>query len=91
MIVDRLGAHPVPLQLPIGKESDFVGIVDLINMKADLYDTDDTTGAKFDVVDVPADMLEQAKEYREKLVEAAAEASDELMEKFFAGEELTRE
>jgi len=91
MIVDRLGANPVPLQLPIGKESDFVGIVDLINMKADLYDTDDATGAKFDVVDVPADMLEQAKEYREKLVEAAAEASDELMEKFFNGEELTRE
>ena len=91
MIVDRLGAHPVPLQLPIGKEADFIGIVDLINMKADLYDTGDETGAKFEVVDVPADMLEQAKEYREKLVEAAAEASDELMEKFFNGEELTRE
>ena len=91
MIVDRLGAHPVALQLPVGKESDFIGIVDLIDMKADIYDTGDTTGAKFEVLDVPADMLEQAKEYREKLVEAAAEASDELMEKFFAGEELTRE
>ena len=91
MMKTRLGANPVCMQLPIGKEDTFIGIVDLLDMNAILYDTDDATGAHFDVVDIPADMQEQAEEYREKLLEAAAEADDALMEKFFASEEITKE
>ncbi len=91
MIEERLKANPVLLQLPIGKEADFLGMVDLLNMNAVLYDTGDETGAKFDVVDIPADMMEQAEEYRAKLIEAAAEADEALMEKYFEGEDLSKE
>ncbi len=91
MIEDRLKANPVLLQLPIGKEADFLGIVDLLDMDAILYDTGDETGAKFEVVDIPADLKDQAEEYRAKLVEAAAEADESLMEKYFEGEELSKE
>ncbi len=65
MIIDRLGANPVPLMLPIGKESEFLGMVDLIEMHAIVYDTEDSTGAKFEIKEIPADMAEKANEYRE--------------------------
>ena len=91
MIEDRLKATPVPLQLPIGKEADFIGLVDLIDRKSYVYDTGDQTGAKFEIKDVPADMVDQVEEYRNRLVEAAAEADEDLMEKYFEGEELTKE
>ena len=66
-------------------------MVDLLNMNAILYDTGDKTGAKFDITEIPADMVEQAEEYRAKLIEAAAEADEALMEKYFEGEELSKE
>ena len=91
MIEDRLKATPVPLQLPIGKEADFIGLVDLIDRKSYVYDTGDQTGAKYEIKDVPADMVDQVEEYRNKLIEAAAEADEDLMEKYFEGEELTKE
>ncbi len=91
MIKTRLGANPVCMQLPIGKEDSFIGIIDLVEMNAILYDTDDETGAKFDVAEIPEDMRDQAEEYREKLLEAAAEGDDPLMEKFFSGEKITKE
>ena len=91
MMKDRLGANPVCLQLPIGAEDSFIGIVDLLEMNCILYDTGDETGAKFDIAEIPDDMKEIAEEYREKLLEAATEADDELLEKYLGGEELTKE
>jgi elongation factor G len=87
-IVERLQARPVPIQLPVGAEDQFKGVIDLITMKARIW-RDETLGAAYDDVDIPAELLEQAKEYREKMVEAAAEADDHLMEKYLGGEELT--
>ena len=75
MMKDRLGANPVCLQLPIGAEDSFIGIVDLLEMNCILYDTGDETGAKFDIAEIPDDMKEIAEEYREKLLEAATEAA----------------
>jgi elongation factor G len=72
-IEDRLHARAVPIQLPVGAEDQFKGIIDLITMKARIW-RDETLGAAYDDVDIPADLLDQAKEYREKMVEAAAEA-----------------
>ena len=86
----RLGATPVPLQLAIGAEEKFTGVVDLVKMKAINWNDADQ-GVTFDYEDIPADMQELAEEWHAKLVEAAAEGSDELMEKFFGGEELTEE
>jgi elongation factor G len=86
MINDRLGAVPLVTQLPIGVESDFVGIVDLVNMKAIKWQ-EETLGAKFDVVEIPDDMKEQAAEYRAKLVELAVEQDDKVLEKYLGGEE----
>ena len=86
----RLRGNPVPLQLPIGAEDKFEGVVDLIQMKSIFWD-DSTEGMKFEYREVPAEMLEQCKEYREKLVEAAAEANDELMHKYLEHSELTVE
>jgi len=86
MIIDRLGANPAVLQLPIGIEADFVGIVDLVKMKA-LKWRDETLGAEFDVVDIPADMLAEAQEYRAKLVEQAVEQDDDVLEAYLGGEE----
>jgi len=91
MLKSRLNANPVCLQLPIGAEDTFSGIIDLIEMKADIYDLDDPTGAKFETVAIPENMVEQAKEYHEKLLEAVADIDDTLMEKFFAGDEITRD
>ena len=89
MMRERLGANAVPIQLPIGVEAGFKGMVDLINMQAIIY-TDDK-GTTMEATDIPADLLDQAEEFRNNLVEAVAETDDELMEKFFEGEELTVE
>ena len=89
-IKTRLKGNPVPLMLPIGKEDSFVGVVDLIKRKAIDWD-EASQGMKFEYVDIPADMVEEVEEWRAKLVEAAAEANDELMDKFFGGEELSEE
>ena len=86
----QLGATPVPMVLPIGAGENFSGIVDLMSMKALRYDMK-TLGKTVTQEEIPADMVEKAKEYRQKMVEAAAEQDDALMEKFFAGEELTVE
>ncbi|MBS1246363.1 MAG: elongation factor, partial [Proteobacteria bacterium] len=85
---ERLGANAVPLQLPIGAEEKFLGVVDLIKMKA-IYWDDSTQGMKFEEKEIPADMQAQCKEYHDKMVEAAAEANDALSEKYLAGEALT--
>jgi elongation factor G len=82
----RLGAKPVPIQLPIGAESDFKGCIDLVKMVAYVW-SDEDKGAKFDVVEIPAELKEQAAEYRSALIEAAVELDDAAMEAFFAGEE----
>ncbi len=87
-MVDRLGARPVPIQIPIGCESAFRGPVDLINMKAVFFD-DETLGAKFVVDEIPAELVAQAKEYREKMIEALADCDDRIMEKFLNGETPT--
>ncbi len=89
MIRERLGANPVPIELPIGKEDTFRGIVDLINMEAEVYYDD--LGKDFRKEPIPEDMMDVVEEYRAKLVEAAAEASDELTEKFFEEGDLTAE
>jgi len=86
MIDDRLGANPAVLQLPIGVEADFIGIVDLVRMKA-LKWHDETLGAEFDVVDIPADMLDEARTYRATLVEQAVEQDDDALEAYLGGEE----
>ncbi|WP_433674946.1 elongation factor G [Microbacterium gorillae] len=94
-IINRLKAKPLVLQLPIGSESDFVGVVDLINMRALVWPGDAkgdvTMGAKYEIQEVPADLVEKANEYRTVILETVAETSDELMEKYFGGEELTVE
>lgn len=87
MIVSRLGAVPMVLQLPIGLEDKFKGVVDLVRMKGIVW-KDETMGAEYEVVDIPSDMMEQANEYRQKLVELAVEVDDELMEKYLSGEEI---
>jgi len=94
-IINRLGAKPLVLQLPIGAESEFEGVVDLLEMRALTWRGDAkgdvTMGAKYEVEPIPADLQEKAEEYRAKLVETVAEASEELMEKYLEGEELTVE
>ena len=89
MIRERLGANPVPIELPIGKEDTFRGIVDLINMEAEVYYDD--LGKDFRKEPIPEDMMDVVEEYRMKLVEAAAEADDELTEKFFEEGDLSAE
>lgn len=86
----RLRANPVPLQLPIGAEDNFQGVIDLVKMKAIFWD-DATHGVKFDYRDIPADMVEAAEEWREKMVESAAEASEELMDKYLEEGDLSEE
>ena len=86
----RLKANPVPLQIPIGAEDTFSGVVDLIRMKAIVWD-EASQGMKFELQEIPANLLEQAKEWREKMVEAAAEASEDLMNKYLEGNELSLE
>jgi len=88
MIKDRLKANPLPIQLPIGKEENFKGVVDLVTMKAVVWE-EEALGAKFNVVDIPADLLDEAKEYRDKMIEEISSHDDALMEKYLGGEELT--
>ena len=88
---ERLGANVIPIQLPIGAEGDFAGVVDLVEMKAKVWSAETKLGEKYDVVDIPADLQDKADEYRTKLIEAVAETDEELMEKYFGGEELTVE
>ena len=90
-IVDRLGATPLVMQLPIGSESTFTGVVDLMTMKAFVWHGDVQKGEDYDVEDIPADLQEQAETYRAELVEKVAEADDALMEKYLEGEELSIE
>jgi elongation factor G len=94
MVIDqlkeRLGANPVPMQMTIGAEDEFKGVVDLVKMKAILWNESDQ-GMTFDYAEVPADLLEQCESMREQLVEAAAEANEELMEKYLEGGELSEE
>jgi elongation factor G len=85
-IVDRLGAKPVAIQLPIGSESQFKGVVDLIRMVGVVWD-DETLGAKYQDIEIPAELKEQAKEYREKLIEAAVELDDDAMTAYLEGKE----
>ncbi len=87
---DRLRATAVPIQIPIGAEENFKGVVDLVKMKAILWD-EENKGTTFRYVDIPAELQEQADEWHEKMVEAAAESSDVLMEKYLEGEKLTEE
>ncbi|HUS07520.1 MAG TPA: elongation factor G [Bryobacteraceae bacterium] len=87
-IVDRLKARPVPIQIPVGAEEKFLGVVDLVTMKARIWH-DETLGAKFDDVEIPADLLEQAQSYREQMIEAVSESDDTLFEKFVEGKAIT--
>ncbi len=89
MMKDRLRTNAVPIQLPIGKESSFSGIIDLLEMKAENYISDD--GKEFKETEVPADMLEEAKKWREALIESVVETDDELTMKFLEGEEISKE
>ena len=87
---DRLGAVPVPIQVPIGAEEGFAGVVDLVKMKAIRW-SEENMGAMFDYVDIPDDLVDTCAEWREKMVEAAAEANESLMEKYLEGVELSEE
>ncbi|MBN66110.1 MAG: elongation factor G, partial [Rickettsiales bacterium] len=86
MIIDRLGAEPLVLQLPIGAEEDFKGLVDLVTMKALVW-KEEKLGAEWEVVNIPADLQDKAAEYREKLIETAVEQDDDLLEAYLGGEE----
>jgi elongation factor G len=88
-IINRLGAKPLVIQLPIGAESTFEGVIDLVEMRALTWRGDVELGAKYEIEAIPADMQDKADEYRAKLLETVAEADDALMEKYFAGEELS--
>ena len=90
MIVDRLGAVPLVLQLPIGSESEFIGVVDLIRMKAVVW-KDEAMGAEYEVQEIPEELAEQAAEYREKLIELAVEQDDAALEAYFEGQEPDEE
>ena len=88
---ERLKSNAIPIQIPIGAEENFQGVVDLVQMKAIVWDQDAAMGSNYHVEDIPAELQEKAEEYREKMVEAAAEADDDLMEKYLEGAELTED
>ncbi|RKT57767.1 elongation factor G [Saccharothrix australiensis] len=88
-ISERLGAKPLPIQIPIGAEGDFIGVVDLVEMRALTWRGDVQKGEDYAVEEIPADLVDKANEYREQLVEAVAETDDALMEQYLGGEELT--
>ena len=88
-IISKLGGNPVALHLPIGSEDKFLGVVDLIRMKSITY-KDETMGADFIIGDIPADMLEDAKHFREQLIEKVSEADDKILEKYLHGEDVSR-
>lgn len=87
MMKDRLKCNAVPIQLPIGAENDFTGIIDLVTMKAEIYHNED--GTDYSEEEIPAEMQDLANEYREKLIESVAELDEELMEKYFGGEDIS--
>ena len=87
---DILGARPVPVQIPIGAEENFKGVVDLVKMKAILWH-DETMGAEYDMEEIPAELLDEAQEWREKLLETAADFDEDLMEKFLDGQDVSEE
>ncbi|PRX26202.1 translation elongation factor 2 (EF-2/EF-G) [Orenia metallireducens] len=89
MMEDRIAANPVPIQLPIGKEEDFKGSIDLVEMKAIVYDEE--LGINYEIVDIPTELEDKAQEYRELLIEAIADLDEEIMMKYLEGEELTVE
>jgi elongation factor G len=89
-ITTKLGGNPVAIQLPIGAEDKFVGVIDLVKMKAITY-KDETMGADYDVSEIPAHLLAEAQEYREKLIEKVSEHDDKLLEKYLGGEEITED
>ena len=89
MVEDRLKANAVPIQLPIGKEDSFVGIIDLVEMKAEIYKDD--LGKEYEKTDIPADLVDEAEEWREKLLESISEFDEEIMMKFLEGEEITQD
>ncbi|HTF48652.1 MAG TPA: elongation factor G [Pseudonocardia sp.] len=88
-ISERLGATPLPIQLPIGSEGDFIGVIDLVQMRALTWRGEVSKGEDYTVEDIPADLTERAAEYREKLLEMVADTDDDLMERYLGGEELT--
>ena len=88
-IVDRLKAKPLVIQLPIGSENDFIGVVDLVEQRALVWRGETALGEKYEIEEIPADLVEKAEQYRTELLEAVAETDDELLEKFLGGEELT--
>jgi elongation factor G len=90
MMRDRLGAQPLPLQLPMGKEDKFVGVIDLVEMKGIVYD-DTTLGAQYHLIEIPEDRAAEALKYRERIMEKAAEADESLMEKYVEGSTITPE
>src|SRR6056300_1209366 len=90
MIKDRLGCKPLVLQLPVGSEADLKGVVDLVRMKAIIWQNEDL-GAKFDIVDIPEDLKDIAQKYRKELVEAAVEEDEKLMEAYLDGKEPSEE
>jgi elongation factor G len=90
LVRERLGAHPVPLQIPIGREDQYRGLVDLIDQVGLVWtDDDDSLGKEFTKIEIPADLQEQVKEYREKMIEGLAEVDEHLMEKYVHGEPIT--
>ena len=89
MVHERLNANGVPIQLPIGAEDTFTGIIDLMNMEAEIYDPNDATGSTFERTEIPADMQDKAEEYRQQIVEAICETDEELLEKFLGDEEIS--
>jgi elongation factor G len=90
-IAERLGATPLPIQLPIGSESEFTGVVDLVEMRALTWRGEVAIGEDYTVEEIPADLVDKAAEYREKLLEAVAETDDDLMERYLGGEEISVE
>ncbi len=87
-LAEKLGATPVPIQVPLGQEEDFEGVIDLVTMKARVYKVE-TLGAEFVEMDIPAEHLEQAQQWREKMIELAVEGDDEVLQKYVGGEEIT--
>jgi elongation factor G len=87
MMRDRLGAHPLPLQLPLGKEENFVGVIDLVEMRGIVYD-DTTLGAQYHVIEIPEDRMAETLKYREQILEMAAEVDEFLMEQYIEGKEI---
>src|SRR5439155_21704452 len=91
LLKDRLGAHAVPIPIPVGREDKFRGMDNLIEQVAYIWSDSEDLGQTYETIDIPADVKEQAGEYREKMIEALAEVDDHLMEKYLAGEKVSPE